>query len=225
MYTIKVACIAVALAGITWLAAWIMDRARPEPPVPESYYPVVGQVLHSKAEGFSSRVIKTDSENTWLELTMAPHAAGPPVHIHTTFAEDFAVARGTLSLRVGGEIVLVGPGEHYRVPTGVPHQPFNATDDEVIVRGPLTPQYALPRGFVLFLSQMYGFMDEAPAHKRPPALIFQISLLGPKYDSWLAAPPVALQRFQYALIRPIARLLGYQTCYARYAPQPIPQPN
>jgi mannose-6-phosphate isomerase-like protein (cupin superfamily) len=225
MYTFKVIAALVGFAALTWIAACIVDRMRPEPPAPESFYPAAGQVLHSRTEGFTSRVLKTDREHTWLELTMSPHAPGPPPHVHTTFAEDFIVAKGTLSLRVGDEVKVLHPGENFRVPPGVVHQPFNATDEEVVVSGPLTPEYALPRDFVLFLSQVYGFIDEAPEHAKPPAILFQKSLFEPLFDAWMPSPPIFVQRMQNALLRPIARLLGYRSYYARFAPKISTQPN
>jgi hypothetical protein len=139
--------------------------------------------------------------------------------VHTTFAEDFVVAEGVLSLRVGTEIKVLHAGEEFRVPPGMVHQPFNATDEEVVVRGPLTPEYALPRDFVLFLSQVYGFIDESPGHRVPPAILFQMSIFAPRYDSWMASPSLAVQRAQNVLLRPIARLLGYRSYYTRFTPR------
>jgi mannose-6-phosphate isomerase-like protein (cupin superfamily) len=210
---------AVSLFGVVavvWTAGCLVDRLRPEPPPPDFLYPRVGQVIHSEAEGFTSRIIKTDKNDTWLELTLAPHAPGPPRHVHTRFAEDFIVAKGVLSLRVGGEIKQLRPGEHFLVQPGVVHQPFNATNEEVVVRGPLTPEYALPRDFVLFLCQIYGFIDESPVHARPPAILLQASIFAPRYDSWLADSPLLVQRVEFTLLRPLARLLGYRSYYPRF---------
>jgi len=218
MYTLRFLGILVGIAALTWIAAFLFDRVRPEPPAPDSYYPSVGDVLRSRAEGFSSRVVKADREHIWVELRLAPHAPGPPAHVHTTFAEDFFVAKGALSLRVGHEVKVLHAGEQFKVEPGVVHQPFNATDEEVIVRGPLTPEYALPRDFVLFLSQIYGFIDESPANAQPPAILLQMSLLGPRHDSWMASPSIAVQRVRNALLRPIARMLGYRSYYARFSP-------
>jgi hypothetical protein len=121
-------------------------------------------------------------------------------------------------LLVGHDVIQLHAGQDFRVAPGIVHRPFNTTDEEVVVRGPLTPEYALPRDFVLFLSQVYGFFDESPAHARPPAVFLQMSIFTPRYDSWLARPPLAFQRIQHALLRPIARTLGYRSYYARFVP-------
>jgi mannose-6-phosphate isomerase-like protein (cupin superfamily) len=225
MNSLRMVLIGMGFLALAWSAGCVVDHVKPEPPAPESYYPAAGQVIHSRAEGFTSRVIQTDRERTWLELRLAPHASGPPPHLHTGFAEHFYVERGSLSLRVGNKVMVLHAGEEFRVPPGVVHQPFNPTDEEVIVRGPLTVEYALPRSFVLFLSQIYGFIDESPAHAKPPAVVLQMALFGPRYDAWMATPPLAVQRIQTKLLRPIARLLGYHSYYERFAPTPKSSPE
>jgi hypothetical protein len=131
------------------------------------------------------------------------------------------VVKGTLSLRVGQDIKELHAGAEFRVAPGIIHQPFNSTDEEVVVRGPLTPEYALPRDFVLFLSQVYGFMDESPAHARPPAVLLQMSIFTPRYDAWAATPSLGWQRIQYGLLRPIAHAFGYRSYYARFVSREI----
>ncbi len=48
-----------------------VDRAFPEPPVLACCYRTVGQLLRSCADRLISRVLETDSDDTWLELTIA----------------------------------------------------------------------------------------------------------------------------------------------------------
>ena len=85
-----------------------------------------------------------------------------------SIAERFIVAEGEVSMVVDGETKVLRAGEEFLVEPGVAHQPFNATGAEAIVRGPLTPEYALPRDFGVFLTKAYGFFDESQANGRPP---------------------------------------------------------
>jgi mannose-6-phosphate isomerase-like protein (cupin superfamily) len=220
MHILRLVSLFFGVLAAFWLVLSVIYLARPEPKAPESYYPCVGQVFQSRAEGFTQKIIKEDGNHIWLELIIAPHAPGPPAHVHTTFAETFAVVKGDLSLLVGDQVKVIHAGEEFTVPPGTVHRPFNPTANEVIVRGPLTPKYAIPRDFGLFLSQMYGFMDESPAHTKPPAILLQMSIFAPRYDAWLAKPPVVMQRVLYALLRPVARALGYRSYYARFVLQP-----
>lgn len=187
-------------------------------PGPE-YYPSPGYKFASKTEGFRQTVVKRENGLFWVDLELEPHAPGPPEHVHTSFAEKFIVAEGTLSIMVGGQKRLVRAGETLVVPAGTPHKPFNETDSRVIIKGPLDIETAMPERFAVFLTQAYGFFDESPSNARPPKALLQMSRFSPKYDAWLADPPVPAQKALFLVIRPMARLFGYRTHYERYMPR------
>jgi quercetin dioxygenase-like cupin family protein len=198
----------------------LLDRVIFPEPEPASYfYPKEGYVFASKREGFHQTILKREGGFVWLELVLDPHAPGPPEHIHTSFPENFIVAEGTLSLLVNGDTKHLRPGETFLVTPGTPHKPFNETDARVVIRGPLTPEFAIPDQFSVFLTQAYGFFDESDANNHPPKALLQMSRFGPKFDSWLAKPPVAVQKIVFFVIGPTARLLGYRTHYEKYRPQ------
>lgn len=186
-------------------------------PGPE-YYPQEGQVFVSKSEGFHQTFLKRENGLAWLELVLEPYAPGPPEHIHTTFPEKFIVSEGTLSLMVNGEKKTLRAGDTLLVSPGTPHKPFNETNSRVVIKGPLTPEHGIPEQFTVFLTQAYGFFDESESNNHPPKALLQMSRFSPKYDSWLASPPVPLQKALFFVIGPTARLLGYRTYYEKYAP-------
>ena len=190
----------------------------PEAEPGSEYYPREGQVFVSKSEGFRQTILKRENGLVWTELVLEPHALGPPEHIHTSLPENFFVVEGTLSLLVNGEKKLLRPGESLLVNPGTPHKPFNETDSRVVVKPPLTPEYALPEQFTVFLTQAYGFFDESESNRQPPKALLQMSRFSPKYELWLASPPVPLQKTLYFVIGPTARLLGYRTYYEKYKP-------
>lgn len=190
----------------------------PEAEPASDYYPREGQAFISKSEGFHQTILKRENGLVWLELILEPHAPGPPEHIHTSFPENFIVAEGTLSLLVNGEKKILRAGESLLVTPGTPHRPFNETDSRVIVKGPLTPEYGIPERFSVFLTQAYGFFDESESNSQMPNALLQMSRFSPKYDSWLASPPVPLQKLVFFVIAPTARLLGYRTYYEKYKP-------
>ena len=163
-------------------------------------------------------MLKREDGLFWVTLELEPHAPGPPAHIHTSFAEYFVVAEGTLSVMFQGQKRVVRASETLLVPPGIPHRTFNETGSPVIVRAPLEPEYAMPERFSVFLKQAYGFFDESPANHRPPKALLQMSRFGPEYDVWLASAPIPAQQALYFLIRPAARLLGYRTHYEKYLP-------
>ena len=210
--------------GLGFIAAYILIGALldkvvfPEPEPGPEYYPQEGYMFVSRSEGFRQTVLKREGGLLWGELVLEPHAAGPPEHIHTTFPERFIVHEGNLSLLVNGEKKTLRAGESLLIPPGTPHKPFNETDAATVVKGPLTPEYAIPEQFGVFLTQAYGYFDESEANQRPPKALLQMSRFSPKYDSWLAGPPIFLQKALYFLIGPTARLFGYRTFYEKYKP-------
>jgi mannose-6-phosphate isomerase-like protein (cupin superfamily) len=207
------------VAGLLAVVGPLLDRVVfPEPEPGLELVPRIGQVFHSASEGFTHRIVGRERGLIWSELTLRPHAPGPPPHVHATFSERFRVQRGTVSIRHGNEVVQLRAGEEFLVSPGVVHQPFNQSDQIAVVSAPLTLEYALPERFGIFLTQAYGFFDAAPENRRAPRALLQMSRFSPAYDSWLGGPPVALQRVACWFIGPIARLLGYRTYYPEYAP-------
>lgn len=197
----------------------LLDRiVFPEAEAGPRYYPSPGYQFASESEGFHQTFLGRERGLMWLELRLEPHAPGPPEHIHTSFAENFLVTEGTLSLLVNGEKRLLRAGESFLVQPGTPHKPFNETDSRVVVRGPMTPAYGIPENFIVFLTQAYAFFDESESNGRPPKALLQMSRFSPVYDSWLARPPIAFQKTLFFIIGPTARLLGYRSHYEKYAP-------
>lgn len=193
----------------------------PEPKPGSEFVPQVGQVFHSTTEGFTQRIVKRENGLIWSELTMEPYAQGPPLHIHTSFTERFRVERGTVSVRYGNEVVQLHAGDELLIAPGTAHRPFNQTAQIAVVSSPLTPEYALPEQFGIFLLQAYGFFNATPENSRTSRALLQMSRFSPTYDSWLGDLPIASQRVAYWIIGPIARLLGYRTYYLEYAPSGI----
>jgi mannose-6-phosphate isomerase-like protein (cupin superfamily) len=62
---------------------------------------------------------------------LAPDFAGPPLHIHPTAEESYAVVSGALDVCVGGRWRSLGAGESATVPAGTPHTLRNESGAEV----------------------------------------------------------------------------------------------
>jgi mannose-6-phosphate isomerase-like protein (cupin superfamily) len=62
---------------------------------------------------------------------LAPTFAGPPVHVHPTAEESYAVVLGTLDVCVGGEWRKLAAGQSATVPAGTPHTLKNESGAEV----------------------------------------------------------------------------------------------
>ena len=141
-----------------------------EPSPPAHLHPTVGDTFESTWEGVRQTVQKHEEGRLFVEVQVAPGAAGPPEHIHLGFDETLTVQSGTLTVLVDGETQLLGPGQSVPVPAGTAHTFRNETDEPVVGTG------WLPEEFAFFLSQMYGFIDEAEANSRSPRIVLQMAL-------------------------------------------------
>ena len=86
--------------------------------------------------GASSVVLKATGETTGgtffvSETTIEAGFPGPPPHVHGELHDAFNVLEGTLTLRVGDEVVEAGPGTFVCVPPGVVHAFSNHNDAPV----------------------------------------------------------------------------------------------
>jgi mannose-6-phosphate isomerase-like protein (cupin superfamily) len=102
----------------------------------------VEAVIHRPGEGErhaagpAEVVIKATGDDTagsffLAENVIAAGFAGPPLHRHEKLLDMFYVLEGTLTLRLGDEILAAGPGTFVCVPPGLVHTFSNASDESV----------------------------------------------------------------------------------------------
>lgn len=180
-------------------------------PDPRGYFEI-GDTIGSEEGGTKFTVLGREGDKLRMKLLFAPGADGPPPHIHTGFDELYAVEEGRIDLRVDGKTHTLGPGDELNIPKGVPHKPSNPYDEPAVIRDATVPEQ-----FMVYLDQVYKFMDEDENNTRTRRMILQMSLMNRYFDSYLAeGPPVFVQKVLNFLLRPLARLLGYRTFYEKY---------
>ena len=188
------------------LHQWVF---RPPPPDPTTF-PRAGDEFGSSVEGFHQRIMDVVDDWVVVELHIEPGAAGPPLHYHRGFDEEFTVREGVLHIELPDGVVRVGPGESYRVEALTPHRPFNPGSESVVVAsdGPLIPQ-----SFAACLVQIYPRLDAGGGVSLP--LLLQMSVIDPMCDTHLAEAPRPVVTALNLLLAPAARALGYRN----YDPQ------
>jgi mannose-6-phosphate isomerase-like protein (cupin superfamily) len=93
--------------------------------------PGAGEVIGGN--GPARAVVKASSDTTgggftMTDSTIAPGFPGPPPHWHRALTDSFFVLEGTLTVRLGDEIVEAGPGTYICVPPGKVHTFSNRSD-------------------------------------------------------------------------------------------------
>jgi len=171
-----------------------------------------GDILYSEKGGNVMTIIAQEGDIVHMEMILFPFADGPPVHYHSGFDETFIVESGTLTILADGVEHTLEPGEHITIQKGIPHKPLNPTADTVVVRGDL------PVEFAVYLNQVYGYMDESEKNMQPPRVIFQMAVLGKRFDSHpTEGPPALIRKPLNFFIVPLARLIGYRSYYEEYS--------
>lgn len=74
-----------------------------------------------------------------VEVTLAPHSAGPPQHRHARHDEGFYVVSGTARFTVGETDHEAPPGTLVTVPPGAPHTFANDGDEPLVMLNTVTP--------------------------------------------------------------------------------------
>ena len=73
------------------------------------------------------------------EITLAPHASGPPQHRHGAHDEGFYVVSGTVRFTSGDTAYDAVAGTLVMVPPGAPHTFANPGDDPAVMLNTFTP--------------------------------------------------------------------------------------
>lgn len=87
--------IAIAADHLVLGQLWHRELS-PLPARDPSTFPRAGDCYGDEAEGVTQELV--DMHDGWVVLTatLAPHAGGPPLHVHDGFAETFTPVRGAL---------------------------------------------------------------------------------------------------------------------------------
>lgn len=183
-------------------------------PAPDpATFPRAGDRFGSVAEGVSQEVHRVADGMVYGTAMLEPGAAGPPMHTHDGFAETFVVQHGMLGVQFADRVVHLKAGETITIPAGVPHRPFNPTNERVVVSGGEGPTF--PLTFAASLVQLYRVMDTRGTH--PLTMMLQVSVIDPIADTHLAAMPRAMEPVLRFVLGPAARLLGFRNYYPEWA--------
>ena len=93
----------------------------------------LAQVLSTVAEPWSPRTVAVLND---YDVRVARTQGEFTRHSHPDTDEFFLVLRGSLTIRMDDGDVVLGPGQVYVVPRGVPHQPFSAEGAEILLVEP-----------------------------------------------------------------------------------------
>lgn len=159
---------------------------------------------------------ETGGEHTLARVVLKP-GGGNPLHYHLTYAEEFEVMDGRLTIQRDGEHLVLGPGETAQAPIGSRHRFANDTDRTVAFLTTIRPA----RRFEEQVRIAYGLArDGKTVRSGAPKNPLELALLLEMSETYFPSVPLAVQR---GILGPLARLahwLKSERSFEKYLIQP-----
>jgi hypothetical protein len=136
--------------------------------------------------------------------------ASPHVHPHQT--ELFDIRAGRIGMKLGRAKLEASAGDVVTVSPGVPHQFWNAGDDELHFRVTVTPSLE----FESLIETMFALAAEGKTNKKGMPSPLRLAVIAQAHFDVVRLPriPHALQRLALAAGAPLGKALGYMPTYA-----------
>src|SRR5215472_11918689 len=157
---------------------------------------------------------ETGGELLVVELYIRPGGAVMGEHVHPAIEERFTVLRGRVGFRLSGRESTAELGVRLIAPAGVPHDWWNASPEEALVRVEIRPAAR----FEAFILNAFGLAQDGRVNRRGMPNLLQLAILAREFDDVIrfTRPPRVVQRLLFGLLAPLARLRGYRGSYPEY---------
>jgi quercetin dioxygenase-like cupin family protein len=174
-----------------------------------------GDTIHNPVTGeritFLATSRDTDGEAVVIETVVQPDGFVAAAHVHPSQTERFAVAEGTLVLKVDGQEKTLSPGDVAIVEPGQAHKFWNAGDEPVRFVCEVRPALQ----FESLLETMFDLAADGKTNKKGMPNPLRLAVIAKAHFDTvrLPFPPDWMQAAGLALGSPLGRLLGYEATY------------
>jgi quercetin dioxygenase-like cupin family protein len=176
-----------------------------------------GDTIHNQVTGetitFLATSADTDGEAVVIETVVQPDGFVAAAHVHPSQTERFAVAEGTLALKVDGQEKTLSPGDVAIVEPGQAHKFWNAGDEPVRFVCEVRPALQ----FESLLETMFDLAADGKTNRKGMPNPLRLAVIAKAHFDTvrLPFPPDWMQAAGLALGAPLGRLLGYEATYER----------
>jgi quercetin dioxygenase-like cupin family protein len=177
-----------------------------------------GQVIENQVTG-ERVVVRVGTEDSGGELLVSdlyvrPGGAVAGEHVHPVVHESFTVVRGRVGFRLDGRESVAGPGKRLHIPPGMAHDWWNAGEEEAHVTVEIRPGGR----FEEMIVNLFGLAQDGKTNSKGMPNLLQAALFAREFEDvlYFTRPPRAVQKVLFAVLAPIARLLGYEGSYPEY---------
>jgi quercetin dioxygenase-like cupin family protein len=174
-----------------------------------------GDTIHNQVTGetitFLATSADTDGEAVVIETVVQPDGFVAAAHVHPSQSERFAVAEGTLVLKVDGKEMTLEAGDVAVVEAGQAHKFWNAGDAPVRFVCEVRPALQ----FESLLETMFELAADGKTNRKGMPNPLRLAVIAKAHFDTvrLPFPPAWMQAAGLALGAPLGRLLGYEATY------------
>ena len=157
---------------------------------------------------------ETRGERLVVDLFIRPGGAVVGKHLHPQLEERFTVLRGRVGFVLGETRKVAEPGTEFVVPPNTVHDWWNAGEDTAHVRVEVSPAAR----FEELILTLFGLAQDGKTNAKGMPNPLQLALIAQEFDDVLrfTRPPRFVQRVLFAVLAPLARLLGYKGSYPHH---------
>ena len=176
-----------------------------------------GDTIHNPVTGeritFLATSRDTDGEAVVIETVVQPDGFVAAAHVHPSQTERFAVAEGTLVLKVDGQEKTLSPGDVAVVEPGQAHKFWNEGGEPVRFVCEVRPALQ----FESLLETMFDLAADGKTNRKGMPNPLRLAVIAKAHFDTvrLPFPPDWMQAAGLALGAPLGRLLGYEATYER----------
>ncbi len=174
-----------------------------------------GDTIRNQVTGetitFLATSADTDGEAVVIETVVQPDGFVAAAHVHPSQSERFAVAEGTLVLKVDGKEKTLSPGDVAVVEPGQAHKFWNAGDEPVRFVCEVRPVLQ----FESLLETMFDLAADGKTNRKGMPNPLRLAVIAKAHFDTvrLPFPPDWMQAAGLALGAPLGRLFGYEATY------------
>jgi quercetin dioxygenase-like cupin family protein len=168
--------------------------------------PVTGERLV-----FKQTSAQTDGEYVLFECFVQPSGFVAAAHLHPFQQERFQVLEGTVTFRLEGQELEVGPGECICVTPRMRHQFWNAGDTEARFACEVRPALQ----FEQLIETMFLLAQAGKTNRKGMPNPLRLAVIARAHfdDVRLPFPPAWMQWIGLVLGAPVGRAFGYRATY------------
>ncbi len=148
------------------------------------------------------------------DLRVRPGGAVLGAHLHPTIDERFTVVSGKIGYMLDGQTGVLTAGQSADLPKGIPHDWWNAGDEEARVIVEIRPAAR----FEEMVITLFGLAAEGKTNKKGVPNPLQLAVISQEFADVVQfiSPPPAVQKVLFAVLAPLGRALGYKASYPRH---------